>query len=51
MNVPVVVRLEGNNAEVGAKVLAESGMNILPANSFADAAKQVVVQISQEEVA
>jgi succinyl-CoA synthetase beta subunit len=39
---PVVVRLEGNNAELGAKKLSESGLNIIPAASFTDAAKKVV---------
>ncbi|MQX53772.1 ADP-forming succinate--CoA ligase subunit beta [Alcanivorax sediminis] len=42
VTVPVVVRLEGNNAELGAKKLAESGMNIIAAKSFEDAAEQVV---------
>jgi len=42
VEVPVVVRLEGNNAELGAKKLAESGMNIVAAESFDDAAEQVV---------
>jgi succinyl-CoA synthetase beta subunit len=39
---PVVVRLEGNNAELGAKLLSESGLNIIAAQSFTDAAKKVV---------
>ena len=39
---PVVVRLEGNNAELGTKVLAESGLNIIAAESLTDAAKKVV---------
>lgn len=39
---PVVVRLEGNNAELGAKLLRESGLNIIAATSFTDAAKKVV---------
>ncbi len=39
---PVVVRLEGNNAELGAKKLSESGLNIIPAASFTDAAIKVV---------
>ena len=39
---PVVVRLEGNNAELGAKMLGESGLNIIAAKSFTDAAKKVV---------
>ncbi|MDP1574128.1 MAG: ADP-forming succinate--CoA ligase subunit beta [Coxiellaceae bacterium] len=42
INVPVVVRLEGNNAELGAKKLAESGLNIVPANGFTEAAKKIV---------
>src|SRR5690554_27184 len=42
VKVPVVVRLEGNNADLGAKVLAESGLNIIAATSLADAAEQVV---------
>jgi succinyl-CoA synthetase beta subunit len=39
---PVVVRLEGNNAELGAKLLSNSGLNIIAAESFTDAAKKVV---------
>jgi len=42
VKVPVVVRLEGNNAELGAKTLAESGLNIIAAQSLTDAAQQVV---------
>ncbi|KAA1337151.1 ADP-forming succinate--CoA ligase subunit beta, partial [Escherichia coli] len=42
VNVPVVVRLEGNNAELGAKKLADSGLNIIAATSLTDAAKQAV---------
>lgn len=42
VKVPVVVRLEGNNADLGAKVLAESGLNIIAATSLTDAAEQVV---------
>lgn len=45
ISVPVVVRLEGNNAELGAKKLAESGLNIVAAKGFADAAKQVVALV------
>jgi succinyl-CoA synthetase beta subunit len=40
---PVVVRLEGNNAELGAKKLSQSGLNIIAANGFTDAAKKVVL--------
>ena len=42
VQVPVVVRLEGNNADLGRKVLAESGLNIIAASSLTDAAQQVV---------
>ncbi|KEQ17166.1 ADP-forming succinate--CoA ligase subunit beta [Endozoicomonas numazuensis] len=42
VEVPVVVRLEGNNAELGAKKLAESGLDIIAASSLSDAADQVV---------
>jgi succinyl-CoA synthetase beta subunit len=40
--VPVVVRLEGNNAELGRQVLADSGLNIIAATSLTDAAQQAV---------
>ena len=42
VTVPVVVRLEGNNAELGTQRLAESGLNIIAATSLTDAAVQVV---------
>lgn len=42
VQVPVVVRLEGNNADLGAKMLSESGLNIIGAQSLTDAAIQVV---------
>ena len=35
-------RLEGNNAELGAQVLADSGLNIIPATTLTDAAQSVV---------
>lgn len=42
VKVPVVVRLEGNNAALGSKVLADSGLNIIAATSLSDAAIRVV---------
>lgn len=42
VKVPVVVRLEGNKAEAGQKVLSESGLNIIAAESLTDAAEKVV---------
>lgn len=49
VNVPVVVRLEGNNAELGVKKLSESGLNIIGAASLTDAAQRVVA-VAVEEV-
>ena len=42
VNVPVVVRFEGNNAAVGVKTLAESDVEIIAATSLTDAVQQVV---------
>lgn len=42
VQVPVVVRLEGTNAELGREVLAKSGLKIIAATSLKDAAEQVV---------
>jgi succinyl-CoA synthetase beta subunit len=42
VELPVVVRLEGNNAELGSKILAESGLNIIAATSLKEAADAVV---------
>lgn len=46
-NLPVVVRLEGNNAEIGAKLLSGSGLNIIASTSFTDAAKKVVAEAAK----
>jgi len=42
VNVPVVVRLEGNNADLGSQLLSESGLDIIAATSLTDAAQQAV---------
>jgi succinyl-CoA synthetase beta subunit len=42
LNVPLVVRLEGTNVELGKKMLAESGLNIIAASDMADGAKKAV---------
>ena len=42
IKIPVVVRLEGNNADLGAKTLSDSGLNIIAAKSLTDAAEQIV---------
>ncbi|OUY05997.1 ADP-forming succinate--CoA ligase subunit beta [Acinetobacter populi] len=45
VSVPVVVRLEGNNAELGAKILDESGLKLTSANGLADAAEKIVAAV------
>ncbi|VAW55324.1 Succinyl-CoA ligase [ADP-forming] beta chain [hydrothermal vent metagenome] len=47
VNVPVVVRLEGNNAERGSQLLSESGVNIIAANDLTDAAKKIVAEVKK----
>jgi succinyl-CoA synthetase beta subunit len=42
LKVPLVVRLEGTNVELGKKMLSESGLNIIPAADMADGAQKVV---------
>ena len=46
VNVPVVVRLEGNNAELGSQKLSQSGLNIISASGLEEAAKLVVGSVS-----
>ncbi|ENU79894.1 succinyl-CoA ligase [ADP-forming] subunit beta [Acinetobacter sp. ANC 3789] len=49
VSIPVVVRLEGNNAELGAKILDESGLTLISANGLADAAQKVVATLQQDQ--
>jgi succinyl-CoA synthetase beta subunit len=42
LNLPLVVRLEGNNVTAGRDTLARSGVSIIPGTSMADAAQKVV---------
>jgi succinyl-CoA synthetase beta subunit len=42
LKVPLVVRLEGTNVEMGKRILAESGLPIISGNNMADAAQKVV---------
>ena len=45
VSVPVVVRLEGNSAELGLSLLKDSGLHITTANDLADAARKVVAAV------
>ena len=46
ISVPIVVRLEGTNSELGKKILKESGLKLEAANDLEDAAKKIVKAIS-----
>jgi len=43
LNVPLVVRLEGTNVDLGKRILGESGLRIIPAGNMADAAEKAVM--------
>jgi len=45
IKVPLVVRLEGTNVQLGREILAQSGLAITPADSLADAAKKIVAAL------
>jgi succinyl-CoA synthetase beta subunit len=42
LQVPLVVRLEGTNVDLGKKIIAESGLNVIPADDLEDAARKIV---------
>src|ERR1700741_1155719 len=42
LNVPLVVRLEGTNAELGKKIINESGLNVIAADDLSDGAEKIV---------
>ncbi|MDX5330158.1 MAG: ADP-forming succinate--CoA ligase subunit beta [Pseudomonadota bacterium] len=42
LKVPLVVRLEGTNVELGKKIIAESGLNVVSANDLSDGAEKIV---------
>ena len=43
--VPLVVRLEGTNVDAGKKIIAESGLNVIPADDLDDAAQKIVAAV------
>ena len=47
VSVPVVVRLEGNNAERGSQLLRDSGVNIIAAQSLTEAAEKIVAEVKK----
>jgi succinyl-CoA synthetase beta subunit len=42
LRVPLVVRLEGTNVDLGKKIIRESNLNVLPADDLDDAAQKIV---------
>ncbi len=46
LKVPVVVRLEGTNVELGRKILTDSGLAIIPATDMADGAAKIVKAVA-----
>jgi succinyl-CoA synthetase beta subunit len=47
LHVPLVVRLEGTNVDLGKKILAQSGLPILSADNLADAAEKIVKSVKE----
>ena len=47
LKVPLVVRLEGTNVELGKKILAESGLNVTSADDLDDAAQKIVKAVKE----
>ena len=48
VGVPIVVRLEGTNAEKGAALLNESDLDVIAANDLGDAARKIVAAVGGE---
>lgn len=46
LDLPLVVRLEGTNVEIGKKILSDSGLKIISANDLDDAAKKAVAALN-----
>jgi succinyl-CoA synthetase beta subunit len=42
LRVPLVVRLEGTNVDLGKQIILESGLNVVPADNLDDAAQKIV---------
>ncbi|WP_068084987.1 ADP-forming succinate--CoA ligase subunit beta [Polycladidibacter stylochi] len=47
LQVPLVVRLEGTNVELGKKIINESGLNVIPADDLDDAAQKIVAAVKE----
>ncbi|NIJ07182.1 succinyl-CoA synthetase beta subunit [Sphingomonas vulcanisoli] len=47
LSVPLVVRLEGTNVQLGKEIMANSGLPIVPADDLGDAAKKIVAEVKK----
>ena len=47
VQVPLVVRLQGTNVELGRKILSESGLSVIPADTMAEAAEKIVKAVTK----
>ena len=47
LTIPLVVRLEGTNVELGKQIMADSGLAIIPADDLADAAGKIVKAVGE----
>jgi succinyl-CoA synthetase beta subunit len=47
LSVPLVVRLEGTNVDLGKTIMAESGLPIIPADNLGDAAQKIVAEVKK----
>jgi succinyl-CoA synthetase beta subunit len=47
LQVPLVVRLEGTNVELGKNIIKDSGLNVIPADDLDDAAKKIVKAVKE----
>jgi succinyl-CoA synthetase beta subunit len=47
LTVPLVVRLEGTNVDLGKKIIRESGLNVIPADDLDDAAQKIVKAVKE----
>jgi len=47
LKVPLVVRLEGTNVDLGKKIIKDSGLNVISANDLDDAARKIVKAVKE----
>jgi succinyl-CoA synthetase beta subunit len=48
LKVPLVVRLEGTNVDLGKKIISDSGLNVIPADDLDDAAQKIVSAVKKQ---